>query len=148
MIDPYLVALFKAAEDGEECFPVRMTLISGDRVRGTPVATREFVRSSFKSLVNFYSMRQPEVVKRAKRDQRQPLIEEEAGKAIAPFNVEIDTSGQEAITLANATVLFAGRDAGVELPVVRVQLSSVAVWWMAGTKEVKGSSSFFVGVTF
>ena len=85
-------------------------------------------------------------VRKASREERGPLVIEIANEGIASFNVEIDVSQCDAMTLENAKVLFGGRDDGARVPVLRVQLDAVATWWLAGGQEIKGGPSFFLGV--
>ena len=47
-----------------------------------------------------------------------------------------------------ATVLWSGRGDGARIPVVSVDLESVALWWIAGEKRVKATPGMFFGVAF
>lgn len=60
------------------------------------------------------------------------------------------SSEHQAMTLADVRVLFGGRTDGANIPVVRVNLDAIALWWIAGGQEVKGDSGmgFLVGVAF
>ena len=143
MVDPYLAAMARAAEAGTPCPAVWMTLDSGDIVTGTPHPSREFVDETFQMLADeiFREMR----VKGLKAD-RQSASVDAANHRIKPFNVEIDTSEPHAMTLKDATVLWNGADGdGSRIPVLRIHLDSVALWWVTGLKSFKGGRSSFFG---
>jgi hypothetical protein len=62
---------------------------------------------------------------------------------------DVDGSQRETVTLKNARVLWGGgRADGAELPVIRVNLNAVALWWLAGGKEIKAGPNVTVGVLF
>ena len=53
------------------------------------------------------------------------------------------------MTLADVRVLFGGREDGANIPVVRVSLDAVSLWWVAGEQEFRVDvAAFLLGVTF
>jgi len=68
-----------------------------------------------------------------------------ASEALRVFS---ESDGSEAVlTLRQARVTWSGRGDGAEVPAVRVPVSSVAAWWLAGAgKEVKGAPGVSFGV--
>jgi hypothetical protein len=141
-MDPYLVAMVRAAQSGEPCPPVWMTLNSGDLVTGTPTRSDRFVEETAGALASRYQS----------RGLKRRSSEETVGRSVAevaPMRaVNPDASEPTTITLADARIRWGGRGDGADLPVVRVALDAVALWWLAGGKEIKSSStSFFVGAT-
>ena len=111
---------------------------------GTPHPSRDFVDETFQILTDGIFREMP--VKGLKAD-RQSASFDAANHWIKPFNVEIDTSEPRAMTLRDATVLWSGADGdGARMPVLRIRLDSVALWWVAGRKDFKGGRSSFFGV--
>ena len=145
MVDPYLAALARAAEAGTPCPHIWMTLHSGDLVSGTPHPSREFVEETFQFLRDDIFRTAP---RKGLKGDRDSAAIDAANEVIKPFNVEIDTPESHAMTLKNATVLWGGANGdGSRLPVLRIRLDSVALWWLRGRKDFKGGkSSFFGGV--
>ena len=144
MTDQYLVALVRAVEDGAESPALWMTLHSGDLVTGVPRPSREFVDGTFKALIE--RAWTSSVASGAKPAERPHLREAYAEEGIRTFNVDIDTTRGDSVTLVRATVLWGGRRDGASMPVIRVHLSSVALWWIAGGKEFKGDVSALLRV--
>jgi hypothetical protein len=142
--DQYLVSLVRAVEDGAESPALWMTLHSGDLVTGVPRPSREFVHGTFNSLMEL--AKTSNVQSGAKSAERPQLREAYAEEGVRTFNVDIDTTRGDAVTLVGATVLWGGRGEGARMPVIRVHLSSVALWWIAGGKEFKGGAPEFFGV--
>jgi len=145
VIDPYLAALVRAVEDGATSPPLWMTLVSGDRVTGTPRPARTFVDGTFQALIRRYDSSKEAM--RAKGDERRALVEAAASKGITPFNVPLEPNTLEAVTLEDVTLQWGGRDDGARMPVIRVHLSAVALWWIAGGKPFKGGPMAFVGLS-
>ncbi len=140
MIDPYLAALVHAAEDGADTPALWMTLYSGDVVTGTPCPSGMFVEVSHADLYQRH-YREPG---RKKGDRQQAAVDA-ATQDVRPLR-ETDGSRHETVTLKKARVLWGGRTDGADLPIVRVNLNAVALWWLAGGKEFKGGSNAFFGV--
>jgi hypothetical protein len=84
-----------------------------------------------------------------KGGERSAAASEQATTDIKLFDDGLDGSSErQAMTLANVRVLFGGRTDGANIPVVRVNLDAISLWWIAGEEEFKGGSGgFFLGVT-
>jgi hypothetical protein len=143
VIDPYLAAIARAVEGGAALPQFAMALTSGDLVRGTPRPSHEFVEGTHQALTVVPKAAEGGLeLWRRKAEERASAVSKELKGA------ETNSAEPVALTLVEATVLWSGRGNGARMPVVRVDLDSVALWWIAGEKRVKGDTSMFFGVAF
>jgi hypothetical protein len=141
-MDPYLMALIAAAEAGDEIPPVWFTLKSGDLVVGSLARSDRFIDDTAQALVKRYAKRGG-VLKRANDN-----ADERAAAHLAALEAARDETSSQFMTLANARVRWGGRAAGADFPVLRVNVQTIALWWLAGGQEIKASSGgFFAGVS-
>jgi hypothetical protein len=145
-MDPYLIALARAAENGENCPVVRLVLQSGDLVIGQPTKSRYFVDSTFTGL------RQEAAAELGRRPRKQRKDDPGdantlANTALRPMNVNVDVTEPHYLTLSSAQVFWGGRADGVNARAIRVALAGVMLWWITGATEFKGSGGGYgVGI--
>jgi len=112
-----------------------LTLTSSDLVTGVPRPSREFATGTQAPLQRRYyegNLRLP--VKN--NAERSGAASERATADIKLPGDGLDGSDEpEAMTLADVRVLFGGREDGANIPVVRVSLDAVSLWWVAGEQE-------------
>jgi hypothetical protein len=60
--------------------------------------------------------------------------------------VNVDPERGDAVTLTQATIFWGGREGGATIPVIRVQLSAGAMWWVMRGEEFKKNASPFIAV--
>lgn len=142
-MDPYLAAIAAAAERGEECEPLWLTLASGDLITGVPAPARAYIDATYHALLDRFNRGGRT---QARRQASQSAAADAAREVIASVNINLAPGYVETITLTNAKVVWGGRGDGADLPAVRVNLSTVALWWMAGGKPFRAPASFFGGV--
>ena len=140
MADPYLEALVRTVEEGAESPPLWMTLGSGDLVTGVPRPSRDFVEGSFRALIDRYNHSEQLRLRIRNKDERKTEVERLAAAGVEPFNVPVDRSSADlqTLTLSDVTVMWSGRDGGAQIPVIRLNLDSIALWWIAGGREFRG----------
>lgn len=142
-MDPYLVALARAAEAGQPCPAIWLTASGGELVTGKPTRSRDFIEHTYDTLLH-HRHRVKGIRKKEPEEGKEP--ETLATADIAPINVEVDSAAEpDSITLLNARVFYGGRADGVDLRTVRIRLSAITLWWIAGGKPFKPPSGFIFG---
>lgn len=149
-MDAHLVELARAAEAGEECPPVRL-IAGGSIIIGWPAPSSALAERSAAPLAAEYAVG---LSGRSRRERREsPVDAETAAKQAIELLQEIGeraaTDEPRALTLVGAQWLSPGDGGGLNLPVVRVPLASVAAWWIAGGEklEARGWGGFVGFIT-
>lgn len=153
-IDHRLLAIARAAEAGEECPPVRL-LTDGHMLTGKPGSWDLFRDGNWLPLVGEM---QAAVGKRPKSERKDKPVSREEIEAHAlqlykPMDGAPSEDGADPTALSLIDVTW-GLPSGevARVPAMRVALSSVAAWWVAGVTPVnqqdRGGGGWFVGGVF
>ena len=138
MADAFLLSLLRAAEAGETCPPIRLVTGAGDLIVGQPAPSGSFIQSMQRPLADEY---EAALRRRPRRQQREDPQNPEALARDALSLLGAADGGEAALTLVNAEIIWSGREDGRWIPALRVPVSAVHAWWVAGGKEVRGGSS-------
>lgn len=147
-MDPKLIVLARAANQGEVCPPINL-LLSGGLVIGQPVSPDAFDQPSRRAVEQRVWSGMPEARKGRKEDEKLALYRQ----AMEPMKPVFDAMAEPdeetlgaALTIADAQWLPPSGD-GLRIKALRVPLASISAWWMgAGERISAGSSwSFFFG---
>jgi hypothetical protein len=146
--DPKLVALARAADEGEPCPQLR--LVSGPTmILGTPVKSDRFAEAADEAV-------EQEVwahVQQKYRRKDAPGVYHEVVNGLRPTLDRADETPEPpepvAFTMVGALVWGFGEASGQRVPVLRVSLESISAWWLGAGTEVKGSGGggWFYGMS-
>ena len=151
MVDGYLGALAKAAEEGAQLPTIRLAA-GGFLFQGEPSPSSVLL----------------EAVEREVEGEAAPVRVNLLGKRVEPTEPTTDqTLAKEhligwmrfvftadnhdpatVLTLRPCRVFAASGGGGLEIPVVRISLAAVTAWWILGEKQVSGGTGWFVGAVF
>jgi hypothetical protein len=131
-VDQHLLAIAEAAERGLQCPPVRV-LTSGFVIWGSPGPTAEFLEVSREPLVEQYeefALDRPRQERKTEHVDPEALAQEHLG------NVRWPRAGTETdpttLTLLDAYLRPVAGGSGLFLPGIRIPLTNVQAWWIAG----------------
>jgi len=141
-MDPYLLALARAAEDGETCPMVRLVLESGTLVVGQPTTSRAFVDATFEAMRHEAAAQRSRKQRKGDSDAAIAL----ATDALRPINVSVDAGTTDYLTLRDVQAFWGGGADGVNARVIRVALAGVMMWWITGARTFKGQAGSGAGI--
>lgn len=145
-MDAALTLLAAAANAGQAC--PQISLLAGSSLFvGTPASHDRFEEASERQIAEsiYYSMKP---TKPTMESAYREATVKAASLMTGIRNAIAETpEPSSVITLRDVEVWPASGEDGVQLPVVRVPLSSVDSWWTGSGKRLKaGSGGFFFGV--
>jgi hypothetical protein len=143
VVDPYLEAIVRAVEDSQKPVQLSIVLTSGALVTGVLRHSRYFVDGSH----HVFSERHLNANRKGSEAARHEAARSHAYEQVSTFDVDVDPSDAQTVTLSDVTVVWSNGD-GVRLFVVRLNVDAIALWWIAPGEAFKGEkgSGAFIGV--
>jgi hypothetical protein len=150
-IDEHLRAIARAAEAGLECPPVRVVLAGGLVAWGVPRSAERLLDAAHEPLVEQYeeALRdRPKAERRTEHLDAAELAQQHIRNIRWPGREQEDEP--DALTLLDVLIWPVAGGDGLQLPGLRVPLSAVQAWWIAGGGHVPDSeaSRWFIGGIF
>ena len=146
-VDPKLLAIARAAEEGQRCPALKLATAS-QYITGSPGPSSWFIEASRPSMETELWQGVQRSARRKDQENMYRTVRSETQAAWDAAYMATDTGELTALTVYQATAWAWGEGSGWSLPALRVRLDAVTAWWVAAATELKGGGGgggFMVG---